>query len=377
MKKTNHSIPTLFITIFIVCLINNGWAADKIAPGKESGDFSVTPPDKTIKAEIKEIVEWYEAVGTIRPRVESRIESQVTAKVKKVFVHPGNKVDKDQILIQLDDRQFQSRLAQARQALKSAIAQKEEAEHAVHAAEAAYKQALAAYNRTKKYFNSKAATPQEMEKAESAHEQAKAGVERANKAINAATAGVRRAEEVVKESQIALGYTIIKAPQDGEVLKKMIEPGDLALPGKPMIILQTAGALRLEAFVREGLIYKIEIGAKLSVYIKTLNKKVDAIVEEIVPYADPQTRTFLVKTALPVMSGLYPGMYGKLLIPAATHNVVLIPQKAVRYVGQLELLTIKDNGTWKTRYIKTGKRIGNDIEVLSGLFGDEWIGIKE
>jgi len=78
-----------------------------------------------------------------------------------------------------------------------------------------------------------------------------------------------------------------------------------------------------------------------------------------------------------VMNGLYPGMYGKLLIPAATHEVVLIPQKAVRNVGQLELLMIEDEGIWKTLYIKTGKRIGNEIEVLTGLFGNEWIGIKE
>lgn len=377
MKILFSLIRTLPVILFLVLLTGNLCMADKILPGKETGDFPFTIPEQKIQAGIKKIVEWYEAVGTIRPRVESRIESQVTAKVKKVLVNPGNKVKKDQILIQLDDRQFQSRLAQARQVLKTAIAQKEEAGHAVQAAEAAYKQALAAYNRTKKYFDSQAATPQEMEKAESAHEQAKAGLERANKSIKAATAGIRRAEEIVKEATIALGYTNIRAPQDGEVLKKMIEPGDLALPGKPMIILQTAGALRLEAYVREGLINKVKIDTKLMVDITTLNRKVEAIVEEIVPYADPQTRTFLVKAALPVMNGLYPGMYGKLLIPAATHEVVLIPQKAVRNVGQLELLMIEDEGIWKTRYIKTGKRIGNEIEVLTGLFGNEWIGIKE
>ncbi|MBF0451477.1 MAG: efflux RND transporter periplasmic adaptor subunit [Candidatus Magnetomorum sp.] len=376
--KTIHFemlVAALMLSVFICT--GSVWATDKIAPGKETGTSFLEIPDKKVQASIKEIVEWYEAVGTIRPRVESQIESQVTAKVKRVQVSPGNKVTKDQVLVQLDDRQFQSRLAQAQQALKSAVAQKEETGHAVHAAEAKYKQALAAFNRTQKYVDAQAATPQDMEKAESAHEQAKAGVDSAHKAMNAATAGIRRAEEVVKEAQIALGYTNIRAPQDGEVLKKLIEPGDLALPGKPLIILQTSGALRLEAYVREGLIHKVEMGASLMVHVTTLNKKVVSTVEEIVPYADPQTRTFLVKVALPVMSGLYPGMYGKLLIPAESHEVVLIPQKAVRNVGQLELLTIEENGIWKTRYIKTGKRIGNELEVLSGLFGNEWIGMKE
>lgn len=295
----------------------------------------------------------------------------------EVYVRPGSKVKKGQALIVLDDRQFNSRLAQARQALQSAIAQKEEAGHAVNAAEAAYKQALAAFERTKKYFDSQAATSQDLENAESAHDQAKSGVKRARKALSAAKSGIRQAEEVVKEAQIALDYTTIRAQQDGEILQRMIEPGDLALPGKPLIVLQTAGTLRLEAYVREGLIGKVKLGNQLMVEITTLNKHVKAIVEEIVPYADPQTRTFLVKASLPAIHGLYAGMYGKLLIPAETHSVVMIPEKACQKIGQLEIVIVQDKDRWKTRYIKTGRRIDDKFEVLSGLMGNEWIGIKE
>jgi len=361
----------------LITLMVNACSSDKIEPGVESGISPIVPPESKTQVLSEEIIEYYEAVGTIRPRIESKIEAQVTAKVKSVNVRPGSKVTKGQALIVLDDRQFNSRLAQARQALKSAIAQKEEAGHAVNAAEAAYKQALSAFERTKKYFESQAATSQDLENAESAHDQAKSGVKRVRKALSAAIAGISRAEEVVKEAQIALGYTTIRASQDGEILKRMIEPGDLALPGKPLIILQTSGTLRLEAYVREGLIGKVKLGNQLMVEITTLNKHVKAVVEEIVPYADPQTRTFLVKASLPAMHGLYAGMYGKLLIPAESHSVVMIPEKSRRIVGQLEMVTVQVNDHWKTRYIKTGRRIGNKLEVLSGLLGNEWIGIKE
>ena len=164
---------------------------------------------------------------------------------------------------------------------------------------------------------------------------------------------------------------MITAPEDGEILGRLAEPGDLALPGKPLIIIQTAAHLRMEAYVREGLIRKVGPGTRMSVYINTLDKTLDAVVEEIVPYADPQTRTFLVKTTLPPTPGLYPGMFGRLMIPVKVHDAVVIPEAAVRRVGQLELVSVRDQDAWHCRYIQTGNRIDAGLEVLSGLSGGE------
>jgi multidrug efflux pump subunit AcrA (membrane-fusion protein) len=149
----------------------------------------------------------------------------------------------------------------------------------------------------------------------------------------------------------------------------------MALPGKLLMVLQTSGFLRLEAYVREGLIKLVTPGSHLSVKIETLGKTTEAEVEEIVPYADPQTRTFLVKAALPHMAGIYPGMYGKLLIPVREQPTVLIPQKAVHQVGQLELVKVKVDTGWQTRFVKTGRTIGNQVEILSGLSGSETLGL--
>jgi multidrug efflux pump subunit AcrA (membrane-fusion protein) len=102
-----------------------------------------------------------------------------------------------------------------------------------------------------------------------------------------------------------------------------------------------------------------------------------AQMEEIIPYADPKTRTFLVKASLPEMEGLYPGMYGKLLIPFKTTEVVLIPPGAIRRIGQLELVNVKKGDIWEKRYIKTGKTHEGLVEVLSGLCGNEMLMIGE
>ncbi|MFC1515303.1 efflux RND transporter periplasmic adaptor subunit [Thermodesulfobacteriota bacterium] len=374
-KRKIVGIVLFLLGIGVLLLVLVLWPGgrDDSGPLKADSEGRFSPANTGLAR--KEIVtEWYEAVGTVRPRTENRIESQITAQVLDVKVRPGDSVSKDQLLISLDDRQLKSRLDQARQSLKSAVAGKNQAKQAVFAAEAAFKQTESEYHRTKTYFESQAATAQDLERAESAFLQARAQVRRAKEALVATNAGIRQAEEFVKESTIALGYTRITAPETGEVLKRFVEPGDLALPGKPLIALRTTGALRLEAHVREGLISRVKPGAKLNVNIQTLNRTVGADVEEIVPYADPQSRTFLVKASLPQIDGLYPGMFGKLLIPVEQHAAVLMPLTAVRRVGQLELVWVKEDGRWKSFFIKTGKVRGDFVEILSGLSGDETVG---
>ena len=345
-------------------------------PGRVEAKDTATPPDQTVQAEVRQVKEWYEAVGTVRPRTEASIEAQVMAQVMDVKVNPGDPVQKDEVLVVLDSRQFDSRLDQARKGLKSAEAAKKQAGQSVAAARAAFSQARADYRRIKTYYESQAATEQQLEAARSGYLQAEAGLKRAREGMAGSDAQIEQAREVVREAEIALGYTTLKAPEAGEVLKKLVEPGDLALPGKPLLILQTSGNLRLEAYVREGLIDRVRVGDKLPMEIRTQDARIEATVEEIIPYADPRTRTFLVKAAVPARPGLYPGMFGKLLIPVREQPVVLVPERAIRSVGQLELVTVKEPDGWRSRFVKTGKTIDDKVVVLSGLSGDETIGLE-
>jgi len=379
MKKRKQVLSSLTLVLSLVLLfwlhVPVAFGDNNDAKGNASGNLF--KPDKTINVSSKKVKEWYQAVGTVRPKTETRIEAQVRAQVKAVHVRPGAKVKMGEPLVSLDDRQFRSKLDQAMQALKVAEAGKGQAVQSVIASKAALSQAESNYKRIKKYFESQAATSQDLENAESSYLQAKAGLTRSEEALLAAESGIKQAEEVINETKIALGYTSIRAPGEGEVLKRLVEKGDIALPGKPLVILQTSGFLRLEAYVREGLIGSVLPGSKLQVKIDTLNKTVDSVVEEIVPYADPRTRTFLVKTSIPAMTGLYPGMFGKLLIPVNEIEVVVVPREAIFGVGQLSIVYVKEKDSWIQRYVKTGKNIEKDIEILSGLSGSEIIGWKE
>ncbi len=355
-----------------------------------AADFSVFAEDavqggEEVRAVRKIQVQTYEAVGTVKPISEIRIEAQVNAQVKSVLVQPGSRVTRGQVLVTLDNRQAASRLDGAKASLRQAMAMRKQAVQAMAAAKASYTEAHLQYKRVKEYYASHAATKRELEKAESAHAQATAELNRAKQSLAAADSGIRQAKELVAQATVGEGFYQIKAPVDGEVIQRMVEPGDLALPGKPLMALRTQAGFRMEAHVREGLIRSISPGMELGAKITSLGTTCKAVVEEIVPYADPATRTFLVKAVLPDIQGMYPGMYGKLLIPEGKQQVVLIPKQAVMYAGQLELVQVKKGDGWGLRYVKTGAEVKDSsdpesgilVEVLSGLSGNEILALPK
>lgn len=346
-------------------------------------------PAREVAAQSRDIVEWYEAVGTIRPKTETTVESQVQAKILDVKVRPGQTVEKGELLVVLDDRELSARAERADRAVASARASRNQAREAIAAAKAAFDNAQADHQRIKTLFASRTVTAQEMDRSEAEFLRAQSALEQARDGFEAAEGQVAQAEKALEEARIASGHTRIQAQAAGEVVKRLAEPGDLALPGKPLLVLHTGRALRLEALVREGLISRVKLGDAFPVRVTALavpgaapglvggpevegSGGLTATVEEIVPSADPLTRTFLVKAALPETPGLYPGMFGRLFIPLGTRQAVVVPRNAVRRVGQLEMVTVKDGDTSRSYAVKTGQALEDGhVEILSGLAGGE------
>ena len=227
----------------------------------------------------------------------------------------------------------------------------------------------------KVYLKSEAATQQQMEESESAFQQARAGLSRAREALKEGNAGVRQAEKGVEEARIVQAYTEIRSDADGQVVERLVEPGDMAFPGKSLLVLQTRGILRLEAMVPESFIQRIRLGETLDVIIKAAKESLRGSVSEITPSADPVTRSFLVKVDLPETKGLYSGMFGRLLVPVGEISVIWIPEKALERVGQLKMVTVKSGEDWHRIYVTTGRSFDGQVEVLSGLNGGETVAL--
>ncbi|WP_051294953.1 efflux RND transporter periplasmic adaptor subunit [Maridesulfovibrio bastinii] len=365
---TKVFISFLF-SLFLLTSIPVGSAAEVTAHNYK--------PEKTVEAVKKIIPRWHEAVGTVQPKTDVRVEARVTGRVHKVLVRPGDRVSAGDPLIELDNRASEIRMQRARQNVDSAVSSVGQAREALSSAKARFSKTESTYRRMKALHDKNVVTTEELEQDETSYLQAKAMLAQAEDALDEAKSRLEEARKGAQEATIIAGYTTITAQEDGIIAKRKAEPGDLALPGKELLTLQTGGSLRLEAMIREGLISKVHIGDKLPVVISALGTQgnIEGIVEEIEPLADPVTRTFMAKARIPVEPGLYPGMFGRLYIPIEKTETVLIPEKAVIRVGQLETVMVKSGSDWQQIFIRTGRIYKGMVEVLSGLSGGEIIGI--
>lgn len=318
----------------------------KVEPGQEEMPPGLPPPEMEGQALRENRPAFYVAVGTIRSRTEATVAAQVSGRVTSVRVDAGNTVVQGDLLATLDSQEMDTRVGQARSGLDAAKAELADAQ--LH------------YGRIQRLLPERAATQVQMDEADARLKQAKAAFSTAQKKL--------------EETRIVLDYTQVRAPMTGVVSKRQADPGDLAYPGRPLFVIHNPKGLRLEANVREGMIGRVKREQEVGVELTALSETVPGTVEEIVPSADPLSRSFLVKVALPVTEGLYPGMFGRLRIRLEDRSAVLIPASAVSQVGQLKTVRVLKEGRWVRRYVTLGEGEGELVEVLSGLEGGETIG---
>jgi len=378
MKKLVSSILLLALVAFVILYAAGSFSGERIEPGKLAPGAVETPPAATSQAEQAVVPIFEEAVGTVASRRRMQVAAQVTARILEVKADVGDRVEEGEELVVLDARELSARLAQAREGLAAAQAARNQALQAKARGEARLTQARKRHDRIARLLEGNAATPQQMESAEADYLQAQAGVADAEAAIAAAEAGIQRAKKVVAEAEVAFGYARIQAHLHGVVEGKLVEPGELAWPGRPLLSLLDPSSLRLEALVREGLIGRVRKGDSLEVEIPAAGKRIKGTVAEIIPAADPLSRTFQVRVDFEALPGIHPGMFGRLRVPVGRRKVVRVSNKSVTRVGQLETVVVQDAAGWMRRYVTTGTLFPDGtVEVLSGLKGGERVGLAD
>lgn len=320
--------------------------SDVIEPGVLAKPAGLAEPAQTLRVESVLRPTLYEAVGTVRSRATATVSSQVAGRIVEVSVDAGTNVEAGLPLARIDDQEFKARLEQARSALR--------------AAEAGRDQANTHHDRTKKLLAVNAATEEQLEVALLGARQARANVDSARQRL--------------REAEIAHEHTRVTSPIGGVVDQRLVDPGDLALPGKALFVIHHPEDLRLEASVREGAIDRIQMGQKVAVELVAADQSVMGIVSEIVPSADSVTRSFQVKVTLPPAQGVYPGMFGKLGIPIGERDTILLPRAAIIRVGQLTTVQVKVNDRWERRYVSLGEETDGEVEVLAGISAGEIVG---
>ena len=186
-----------------------------------------------------------------------------------------------------------------------------------------------------------------------------------------------QSKAAVAEARIMLGYTVIRAPFTGKVVRKLLNVGDMASPAQPMFLLETASQPELHAFLSESLIPRIGLHQEMEVHIDALNRTFSGVVREIAPQSNASTRTVLVKVTLPPDSELVNGLFGRLRVPYGKYEVLVVPAKAVREVGQLMLADVLGfDGYPQRRFVTLGQTHDGLVEVLSGLQENEEVVVR-
>ncbi|HSM12725.1 MAG TPA: efflux RND transporter periplasmic adaptor subunit, partial [Thermoanaerobaculia bacterium] len=232
-----------------------------------------------------------ELSGFVQADRTAAVSTRVMAMVTAVHVRLGDRVDAGQALVSIDPTAAQGQASQAAGAVT-------QAEAALALAERNYEryQALAATN---------AASELELDMARSQYEQARGAVEQARGAAQSARS--------------VAGDSRVTAPFAGRIAQRYVEVGDLAAPGRPLVLLESERGRQLTLAVPETLMARTDlaIGTPIAVTLDALPDlgRLEGTVVEVSPGPDPASHSFTVKLTLPA-GDLPAGSAARAFLPA-------------------------------------------------------------
>lgn len=370
MKNTRHAIGKIVTAVVAAAVVVGAmmWLSgvfrrDKITPPTASAESSddarrasapeaaaaaaaaTTQPIVVRKVEQDQDVE---VVGSIQAETQTTLSARLVGNILEIHVDAGDAVRKGDVLVVLDSAAPKARVEQARQGLRSAEASltlaQIQVDRLTHLAEA--------------------------------NASSKIELDEWTARLNMAKADVSRSQQAIVEAETGLEDAVIRAPFDGIVIDRQAEPGEQAAPGKPLLTMYDPSRLRLEASVGESYAGNLKIGQPLAVTIDALSSQQrQGRVSQIVPSADPNSRSFLARVSLDDASSLYPGMFGRVRVPLGRQAVLQIPLAAVHEIGQVSFVNVVPNGksAVERRAVRLGQQRDQAVEVLAGLSEGEQV----
>lgn len=352
MRSPTAIIPLLALTV----LAFSGCGGDKAGSGEKEKPVVVTGVP-TEKVESVALPEGMEAVGTVKARNSAVIASRIPGTVTGVFVTEGQRVGRGKILVTLEAAESTAQAA-------AAYASVEEAERGLEEARARRRLADATFERYHNLFREEAVTRQELDNRRADRDVSAQAVARSEARVAAARQAARAAGAVA-------GYTRISAPMAGVVTAKQVERGMTVFPGTPLLTVEEEGNYRLEVAVPESLVAQVRVGDTVQVSVDGAGVASSGRIAEVVPAADPASRTFTAKVDI-AGKGLKSGMFGRVFLATGERKGVAVPRGAVVERGALTSVWVVDGrNIARMRLVKTGSLHGDRLEILSGLSAGE------
>lgn len=341
MKKIIYIITLIAVSVFIISCGGGNKNSEEVQIEPIAVQVSSLTTDNTNP--------FITASGKIEATNSANLSTRIMGYVNKIYVKVGDKVNKGQLLLSINNTDLQAKLAQVNASITEATA--------------AYNNAEKDYNRFKNLFAENSASQKEMDDMTTHFEMAKARLE--------------AAKQMKNEVDAQFSYANIRAPFNGVVTNKFIEVGDMANPGMPLISVEAPKQFEVIAMVAESDITQIKSGIDVEVTVKSINKTIKGKVTEISTSAKNTGGQYLVKISLNktdthILSGMFVTVKFPIEKKTNTVSTILIPTSVIVENGSLKgVYTVSDQNTAILRWLRLGKTYGDQIEVLSGLNANE------
>jgi len=342
-------------------------------------DAADTLPVKTTEVQRIELRRSVEAVGTLAAHDQATVSAEVAGRVARLAADMGDKVAAGAPLVLLDEERLRYRAAEQKAALEQTRAKLGARGDQlpppgqtpdVLSAAAKLAQAQQSYDRAKALADRNLVSRQDLEKAETDLQTAKA-------AHASAIANERelRAEVLAKEASLDgaardLKDTTIRAPFDGVIAERMVSEGQYVNAQAPVMRLVRLHPLRLTAEVPEKFAPDVHVGQPIELRTDAFpDRPVTGTITRISPDVNLKSRAFGIEADVPNRDGaLKPGTFARLRVSTSkVDQAIVVPATAIqtRY-GTSVAFVVKD-GKLTASEVKLGDRLGPRVEITDGL----------
>jgi RND family efflux transporter MFP subunit len=326
-EAPSGAIPAVIGAGVLTVLVLGGWLLHHAESSVNKVSEDATPKPVTVAlAKATSFRETHEYVGTVRPWIEANVGPQfVSAYVDTVLVRPGAVVRRNDVLATLDCRN-----ASASSSVVAAEARAIDARQKAIAHESA---------RVNTLLDGGFVSPNEAEQkeAQSAAEEAQLSAEQAKLAT----------------TNLAVSDCILRAPFDGEVAVRSIDPGAFVRPGTPLVMLVDRGTVRMTFEVPESDFESVAPRTPLSIQLLATGKPIVGVVARRSPAADPDTRTVHVEVDLDNADRSIPvNTTGEVRVQVGQPRPsVEIPLVAASITGSKAVIYVVDGDTARRRTV--------------------------
>lgn len=318
---------------------------------KPAAATAAAPGRPTVQVRRETLRRYAPAVGTFRARQTTRLGPQVAGRVQEVLVEVGDVASKGQVLVRLDPAFFEIDVRQSEAAVEAANGAM--ACGAVDVAETQREM-----NRQLDLFKSGAGSTKERDDAIAAYERAVAGRDQRKGQLSEAERRLEYAREQLEETQI-------RAPYDGAITNRMVDPGQPAstMPPTQLIEIQEVGVLYLEFALPQELLDRVAVGTRFEFEVEGVKDGSGAgTIAVVYPAIDEATRSFRCRAIIENKERKYqPGLLARVNVVAhEVKDALVVPRTAVSQTAS----------GWQVLIASEGQPVARPVEI--GILTDDW-----